>query len=69
MAVDVFDQPLEHHNDLRPAAHVRMDGEAERRIVHLAVDSIELLAPQVLDVARTDEAVTVRRFFDDIIGG
>src|SRR5580700_1701305 len=65
MAADVFDQPLEHHDDLRPAANVRMDGEAERGIVHLAVDPVELLAPQVLDVARIDKAVTVRGFFDE----
>src|ERR1700722_3136606 len=65
VAVDVFNQPLEHHNDLRATTHVRMDGEAERRIVHLAVDPVELLAPQVLDVARIDKAVTVRGFFDE----
>src|ERR1700683_4145114 len=34
-AVDVFDQPLKHHDDLRATTHVRMDSEAERRIVHL----------------------------------
>src|ERR1700691_125141 len=65
VAVDVFDQPLEHHDDLRATTHVRMDGEAERRIAHLAVNPVELLAPQVLDVARIDGAVAVRGFFDE----
>src|ERR1700690_3222989 len=61
VAVDVFDQPLEHHDDLRATTHVRMDGEAERGIVHLPVGPGELPAPKVLGVAGVDEGVTVRR--------
>src|SRR5262245_16862619 len=40
-----------------------MDGESEDSIVHLAIDPVELLLPQILDVARIHEAVAVWRLF------
>src|SRR5215211_698741 len=65
VAVDVIDQPFEHQQTLRPAAHIRVDGQAVRRVVHLPVDPVELVAPQLLDVVRVDEAVAVRRALDE----
>jgi len=50
---------------LRAAADVRVDGEGEHRIVHLAIGPVERVAPQILDVARIDEAVAVRRLLDE----
>ena len=35
------------------------------RVVHLAVDPVELVAPHLLDVARVDEAVAVRAGLDE----
>src|SRR5215213_5972751 len=65
VAVDVVDQALQHKQALRPAAHVWVDGQAVRCVVHLAIDPVELVAPQLLDVARVDEAVGVRRALDE----
>src|SRR5918997_4648457 len=61
VAVYVVDDALEHEQALRPAAHVRVDGQTVRRVVHLTVDPVELVAPQLLDITRVDEAVGGRR--------
>ena len=63
--VDVLDDPLVHQQHLRAAAHVGMDRHREDGVVVLAVDPVELVAPDLLDVARIDEAVAVRRRLDE----
>src|SRR6266545_1725262 len=63
--VDVLDDPLVHEHDLRLAAHVRVDRHREDGVVVLAVHVVELVEPELLDVARVDEAVAVRRGLDE----
>ena len=65
VAVDVLDHPLEHQDHLRPAGDVRVDRHPEDRVVLLAVDVVELVAPDLLEVPRVDEAVAVRRALDE----
>src|ERR1700691_3035149 len=56
---DIVVDALQHQQDLRPSGNVRMNGHGEHGVVVFAVDPIELIAPQLFDVARLDEAVTV----------
>jgi len=42
-----------------------MDGEGKHRPVILAIYPVELVAPQLLDVARVDEAMAVGRGLDE----
>src|SRR5207237_10720716 len=60
VAVDVLDDPLEHQDHLRPPAHVGVDRHPEDGVVLLAIDVVELVAPDLLEVPRVDEAVAVR---------
>src|SRR5262249_48565474 len=62
---DVMVDALQHHEHLRPAGHVRMDRHREDRIVVLAVDPIELVAPDLLEIARVHEPMAVGRRFDE----
>src|SRR5215204_6689217 len=48
--IDVFDETLQHEQDLRPPGDVGVDGDGEDRVVVLAVDPIELVAPDLLEV-------------------
>ena len=48
--VDVLDDPLVHQQHLRAAAHVRVDRHREDGVVLLAVDPVELVAPDLLEV-------------------
>ena len=45
-------------------AHVRMDRDGEAKLVVLAVEVVEVVAPQVLHVARVDPPVRVRCLLD-----
>ena len=63
--VDVLDDPLVHEEDLRPAAHVGVDRHGEDRVVVLAVDPVERVHPDLLELPRVDEAVAVRRGLDE----
>ena len=65
MRVDVLDDPLVHEQHLRVPAHVGVDRQREDGVVHLAVDPVELVHPDLLEVARVDEAVAVRRRLDE----
>ncbi len=60
-------QPLVHLQHVRGAArHIGMDGDREHpRNRSSRSDPVELVAPGVLDVARRDEAVAVRRRLDE----
>jgi hypothetical protein len=50
---------------MRAARYVGVDGDREHRVIVFAVDPVELVAPHLLDVARIDEAVAVRRLLDE----
>ena len=63
--VDVLDDPLVHGQHGGPAAHVGVDRHRVDGVVVLAVDPVELVEPELLDVARVDEAVAVRRRLDE----
>src|SRR5262245_37570546 len=65
MRGDVLDDPLEHEQDLRAPGHVGMDRDRERRVVHLAIDPVELVTPDLFEVPRVDEAVAIGRGFDE----
>src|ERR671932_2673006 len=65
VAVYVVDQALQHKEVLRPARDVRVYGETVHRVVHLAVDPVELVAPQVFDVPRVHEAVAIGGVLDE----
>ena len=52
MSNDVFDEPLEHQEHLRAARYVWMNGQRKYRPFVFAVYPVELIAPQLLDVAR-----------------
>src|ERR1700756_3244971 len=64
MSVYVFDESLEHQEYLRAARDVRMNSQWKYRPFVFAVYPVELVAPQLFDVARIDEAVAVRRGLD-----
>ena len=57
--------PFMHQQDLRVAGDVGVDGDGEDELVVLAVAVVELVAPDVLDVAGVDEAVAVGRRLDE----
>ncbi len=65
MADHVMVEALQHHQHMRAARHVRVDGDREHGIIVFAVHPVELVAPHLLDVARVDEAVAVRRRLDE----
>jgi hypothetical protein len=57
MPVYVFDEPLEHQENLRATGDVRMNSQWKYRPFIFAVYPVELIAPQLFHVARVDEAV------------
>jgi hypothetical protein len=59
MSVYVFDEPLEHQQYLRAARDVRMNSQWKDRPFVFAVYPVELITPQLFEVARVDEAVAV----------
>src|SRR5258706_221222 len=52
------------HGD-RTQGDVGMDGYRARRRVHLAIDPVELVAPDLFEMPRVDEAVAVGRRLDE----
>lgn len=54
-----------HQQNLRSPRHVRVYRDGEDKLVVLPVEVIELIAPEVLDVARVDEAVAVGGALDE----
>src|SRR5215216_1319473 len=59
--IDVVDQALQHEQNLRPPGDVGVDRDREDHVVILAVDPVELVAPDLLEVTRVDESMAVRR--------
>ena len=45
---EIIVDPLEHQQNLRPAGDVRMNGHGEDRVIVLAIDPVELVAPELL---------------------
>src|SRR5918993_5306762 len=62
---DVVDEALQHEQHLGPPGDIGVDGDGEDRVVVLAVDPVELVAPDLLQVPRVDEAVAVGRLLDE----
>src|SRR5207244_13555480 len=56
---------LENPDPLRPPAPFRVARHPEDRVVLLAIDVVELVAPDLLEVPRVDEAVAVRGALDE----
>ena len=52
MRQHVIDQALQHHQHMRLAGAVGMDGDREDRVVEVAVDPVELVLPDLLELAR-----------------
>src|SRR6266436_686401 len=65
MRRDVAVEPFQHQEHLWPPGDIGVNGDGEHRIVIFAIDPVELIAPGLLKVARTDEAVTVRALLDE----
>ena len=65
MRVDVLDEALEHEQDLWAPADVRMDRDREHRVFVLAVDVVELVAPELLELPWVHEPVAVGRGLDE----
>src|SRR5258706_5280939 len=65
MRGNIFDYPLEHEQHLRPPRDVRVDRYRESGVVHLAIDPIELVAPDFFDLPWTDEAMAVWSGLDE----
>jgi hypothetical protein len=65
MRLEMLDQALQHQQHLGAAGDIGVDGDGEDRVVVLAVDPVELVAPHLLYVARIDEAVAVGRLLDE----
>lgn len=65
MLVDVLDQPLVHEQDVGPARDVGVDGDGEDELVVLAVEVVEVVPPDVLDVAGIDPSVGVCIVLDE----
>jgi hypothetical protein len=59
ISVYVLDEPLQHQEYLRAARDVRMNSQWKYRPFVFAVYPVELIAPQLFDVTRVDEAVAV----------
>ena len=66
MRKHVIEQAFEHHEDLRLAGAVGMDNASENRVIIVAVNPIELISPNVLNIARIDPAVTLKASADSV---
>jgi len=52
MATDILDESLQHQQHLWAPRNIRMDGQREDRVVAFAVDPVEPVTPQLLDIPR-----------------
>lgn len=62
--VDVLNQPLVHEQDMGAARDVGVDGDGKDELVVLAVEVVEVVPPDVLDVPGIDPSVGVCVVFD-----
>src|SRR3954451_8139422 len=65
VALHVIEETLEHEQVLWAAGDVGVEGDGEDGVVHLPIDPVELVLPQLLDVLRADEAVAVGAGLDE----
>src|SRR5699024_8928725 len=63
--LEVLDETLQHELYLRAARDIGVQGDGEDRVIVLAVDPIELVAPKIFNITRADKAVAVRRGLDE----
>lgn len=57
--------PFEHEDDVRMAGDVRVHGDGEDEVVVLAVEVVEVVAPELLDCFGVDPAVGLGGAFDE----
>lgn len=50
---------------MRPSRNIRVDSNREDKLIILAVEVVEMVAPDILHVPRVDKAMTVRRVLDE----
>jgi len=56
VAVDVVDDALVHEQDVWATRNVRVDGHGEDKLVVVGIEVVEVVLPDVLDVARVRPA-------------
>lgn len=57
--------PFMHQQHMRPSRNIRVDSNREDKLIILAVEVVEMVAPDILHVPRVDKAMTVRRVLDE----
>lgn len=50
---------------MRPSRNIWMDSNREDKLIILAVEVIEMVAPDILHVPRVDKAMAIRRVLDE----
>ena len=53
---------------MRVSANVGVDGDGEAEFVVFSIEIVEMISPQVLNVARVDPAMRVWRLLDELTG-
>jgi hypothetical protein len=59
MLINMLNQPLMHQQDMRPSTHIRMDRHWEHKLIILAVEVVEVVAPDGLDEHHGGEVVEI----------
>ena len=65
MGHDVCRQPLQHQQNLRSTADIRVDGDWKHRLVIFPIDKIKLVSPHLLYVSRIGETMAVRSLLEE----
>lgn len=50
---------------MRMPAHIGMDSDWEAELVVFAVEVVEVISPQILNVSRINPPMRIRRFLDE----
>ena len=64
MRREVIEESFQHQEDLRTAGDIWVQGHRIDRLVHFPVHPVELVTPELFDIARVHEAVRVWAGFD-----
>lgn len=54
-----------HQQHMRPSRNIRVDSNREDKLIILAVEVVEMVAPDILYVSRVHKAMAVRRVLDE----
>lgn len=54
-----------HQKNVRTTADVGMDRDGEDELIVLAIEVVEMIAPNVLHIARVDESMAIGCLFDE----